>query len=33
MKSLPRKVSRVKNEEPVPKTNTGGQVEKTKANE
>ena len=33
MKSLPRKASKVKYKEPVPQTDTGSQVEKTKANE
>ena len=33
LSGLPRKASRVKVEGTVPKTNTGGQVEKTKANE
>lgn len=30
---LPRKTSKVKHSETVPKTDTGGKVEKTKANE
>jgi len=33
MKSLPRKTSKVRCIESVPQTNTGGRVEKTKANE
>ena len=31
--NLPRKASKIKNKETVPKTDTGGLVEKTKANE
>ena len=32
LKSLPRKSSKIKSEGTVPQTDTGGQVEKTKAN-